>query len=163
MLKQEESEKVKQKSDLSEREKEIYKSFVDEINSLTKPNPNKPDLSPEKISQIKSLQEVIRKSRKEIQDLEKELSDKEKTLMSGKAKARDVSIKRVLSVEEAINEMVTNDLVEHKKRVEPSKLKKTLNILGIGKLFDSKNTKDLKKINLSILKKLKPYIKNTNI
>ena len=35
--------------------------------------------------------------------------------MSGKAKARDVSIKRVLGVEEAIDEMVTNDLVEHKK------------------------------------------------
>lgn len=65
-LKQKIAEKVKQKNDLSEREKDIYKYFVDEINSLTKPNPNKPELLKVETLTEETLSEA-QKLRKEIE------------------------------------------------------------------------------------------------
>ena len=69
-IKQEIAEKIKNKEPLSTRAKEIYDANYDEINNLNKvkPNPNKPDLSPEA-----SIDKEIEALEKEKAELEKQL------------------------------------------------------------------------------------------
>jgi hypothetical protein len=79
---------VKSKESLSPRQKEIFDARVNEINALLKPNPNKPNLSPESITekQIKSLEE-------EKAVLEQELTTLPKTTQTdNKVKANTLKV-----------------------------------------------------------------------
>ena len=87
-LKQKIAEKVKQKNDLSEREKEIYNFFTKEINALTKPNPNKPDLSPESLKE-KQILELENEKRK----LEEQLASTPETITTSDIEAKKADIK----------------------------------------------------------------------
>jgi hypothetical protein len=80
------AEKVKTKEELTEREREIYSAKTQEINSLTKSNPNKPDLRVEIVTE------------KELKALEAE-----KTILENQLENENFSSEDYLSDEQKIN------------------------------------------------------------
>ena len=104
-VKQKIAERVKQKAELSEREKEIYNSFTQEINNLTKPNPNKPNLL--------ITEEVIEEPVSEAQRMRKEIE---------KAFEKDYPL-LTTDVDELINDKPTKEEIERYLELYPKQEK----------------------------------------
>ena len=104
-VKQKIAERVKQKAELSEREKEIYNSFTQEINNLTKPNPNKPNLL--------ITEEVIEEPVSEAQRMRKKIE---------KAFEKDYPL-LTTDVDELINDKPTKEEIERYLELYPKQEK----------------------------------------
>lgn len=86
-IKEQLAERVKSKEILSSREKEIYDVFINEVNSLTAINPNKPDLSQGNSNRI----EIGRLQQEKLaleQELEGLISSLEESITARPAEAR---------------------------------------------------------------------------